>query len=172
MFDISNQTISVQHSVELNRQGIGLNAVNCFLFMIVFFKTLSNSRMPLLLVVSSLMALGYFISTFTCAMYNWVDHGQLIKNITYEEKVHINYFYAWFSAAGALCNLWGQWIYIWGYWKVANLLHSLENEQPPTKPCIENLLCSVVGILLFINYTLAAWTRQEYKYDPKNKVPS
>ena len=172
MFDISNQTVDTKHSVELNRQSIGLNAVTCFLFMIVFFKTLSNSRMPLLLVVSSLTAFGYFISTFTGSMYNWVDHGMEIKNITYEEKVYINYYYAWFSAAGAFCNLLGQWIYIWGYWKVANLLHALENDQSLPKPCIENLLCSFVGLLLLINYTLAAWTRQEYKYDPDNKVPS
>jgi len=172
MFDISNQNENVQHSVKLNRQGVGLSAVSCFLYLIVFFKTLSNSRMPLLLVVSSLMAFGYFISIFTFQLYTWVDHGEQIKNITFDEKITLNYYYAWFSAAGNLCNLWGQWIYVWGYWKVANMLHKLENDQPLPKPCIENLVCAFVGILLLINYTLAAWTRQEYNYDWRNKVPS
>ena len=82
----------------------------------------------------------------------------------------LNDYYAWMSATGIFCNLLGQWIYIWGYWKVANLVHALENDRKLPNPCIEDLKSAFVGLLLFINCVLAALTRQAYK--PDNNIPS
>ena len=72
MFNLTNQPPWTIHSVQLNRQGIGLNAVTSVLFLMVFVKTLTNSRMTLLLTVSSIMAFGYFLGIFNSVLYNWV----------------------------------------------------------------------------------------------------
>jgi len=110
--------IYCEQTMKLNRQMIGLEAATCCIFLAVFVRALFGSKMPFVLVVSSMSAFGHLCGVAQGSLYNWQYFGVTQKNMSPAALPHINLSLDILMGVGNYCFYTSMWIFAWRYWKV------------------------------------------------------
>ena len=68
--------------LKLNRQEIGLCAAAGFIFLMVLFRTLNNTRNSFVIKVTGISVFGFALGILNGVLLNWIEFGKKEKETT------------------------------------------------------------------------------------------
>ena len=111
-----------------------------------------TNRLSFLLTVSSILGVSYSINIANGVLANWHFLGPELKHITNPQKLKLANYATGFESIADFLNDFGQWIFIFGYWNVANEVVAVSRDQELPSPRKERGIKIGVGSFLFLNY--------------------
>jgi len=111
-----------------------------------------TNRLSFLLTVSSILGVSYSINIANGVLDNWLFLGPELKHMTNPQKLKLANYATVFESIADFLNDFGQWIFIFGYWNVANEVVAVSRDQALPSPRKERGIKICVGSFLFLNY--------------------
>ena len=137
----------------------------------IFFRCWFGSRLTFILVVSGLLALGFFVGIANGVLENWAMLGWNKVQPWEETWYNVSVVYYVCCGFGSWCYYQAHWMFSWRYFKVSQLLSSMINQNCGNSKIVLNSIDAVMSILIAANfaafiYIAAGDPNIDWSHDP------